>query len=226
MEFLSSAGEAKISEAANGPGAGALELVSAKLCLNFANTVGNHKSDEPNERIDSYLELLAWSRHVGIFTDQLARQLARVASRHRGEAKQVLDRAMALREAIYRIFSAVSEQDAPHAADVAILNDALSSAMSRARLVRTESGFAWNWAREEGALDQMLWPIARSAAELLTSDELDSVRECANDTCGWLFVDTSKNHSRRWCSMSDCGNRAKARRHYARVHSNKALPVP
>jgi predicted RNA-binding Zn ribbon-like protein len=197
--------------------ASSLELVSANLCLNFANTVGDHKSENPNERIRTYPELVAWSQHVGILTDHTARQLLREASRRPEQARQVLERAIALREAIYRIFSAVSEQVAPRAADIAILNDALSSAMARARLVRIEQGFAWNWAREEGGLDQMLWPITRSAADLLTSDELDLVRECANNTCGWLFVDTSKNHSRRWCSMSDCGNRAKARRHYARM---------
>jgi predicted RNA-binding Zn ribbon-like protein len=201
--------------------ASSLELVSAKLCLNFANTVGDHKSDDPNERIRTYPELVAWGRHVGILTDTAARQLVREASHRPEEARQVFDRAIALREAIYRIFSAVSEQLPPQAADIAILNDALSSAMARARLVRTDKGFAWNWAREEGGLDQMLWPITRSAADLLTCDELNLVRECSNETCGWLFVDTSKNHSRRWCSMSDCGNRAKARRHYARVRKSR-----
>jgi predicted RNA-binding Zn ribbon-like protein len=203
------------------PAAARLELVSAELCLNFANTVGNHKSDEPNERITTYQELVAWSRHVGILSDRVAKQIVREAALRPEEARQVLDRTIALREAIYHIFAAESSGVAPQAAEVAILNDALSSAMARARLARTEDGFVWNWTREEGGLDQMLWPITRSAADLLTSDDLDLVRECANETCGWLFVDTSKNHSRRWCSMSDCGNRAKARRHYARAHKVK-----
>lgn len=201
--------------------AGSLELVSKELCLNFANTVGDHKGDEPNEHITSYAGLVAWSRHAGIISDRNAKYLAREALRLPGEAKQVLERAIALREAIYRIFSSLSEGGTPQASDIAVLNDALSSAMARARLVLQKDKFVWNWGREEGSLDQMLWPVARSAADLLTSGGLVRVRECANDTCGWLFVDSSKNHSRRWCSMSDCGNRAKARRHYARLKASK-----
>jgi predicted RNA-binding Zn ribbon-like protein len=221
MDLISSGRPKKIDALPDETGAANLALVGTKLCLNFANTVGNHNSDEPNERMSTYIDLVVWSLHVGILTDEAAKKLVREAARRPEDARQVLDRALALREAIYRIFSAESDHVAPGAADVAILNDALSSAMARARLLRTDKGFAWNWAREEGGLDQMLWPITRSAADLLTSDELELVRECANETCGWLFVDASKNHSRRWCSMSDCGNRAKARRHYARVRKAK-----
>ena len=137
------------------------------------------------------------------------------------EARRVIVRAIAMREAMYRIFSAVTEGVTPRPADLAILNRMLSTAMARSRLVQSGNGFVWGWDRQADPLDQMLWPIARSAADLLTSGNLSRVRECSNDTCGWLFVDTSKNHSRRWCSMSDCGNRAKARRHYARVRKTK-----
>lgn len=79
------------------------------------------------------------------------------------------------------------------------------------------SSFVWGWDDAAPALDRPLWPVARSLAELLTSDELPRVRECAADNCAWLFIDTSKNRSRRWCDMAVCGNRAKARRHYARA---------
>ncbi len=69
------------------------------------------------------------------------------------------------------------------------------------------------------ALDTVLWSVARSSAELLISEDLMRVKECPeNDGCGWLFVDTSRNHKRRWCDMEGCGNRAKARRHYERIH--------
>jgi predicted RNA-binding Zn ribbon-like protein len=81
----------------------------------------------------------------------------------------------------------------------------------------TQPGFAWTWPDEEELdLARLLWPVARSAAELLTSPDRQLVRECLGDNCGWLFLDTSKNHRRTWCSMQGCGNRAKARRHYAR----------
>ena len=71
---------------------------------------------------------------------------------------------------------------------------------------------AWPGFAEE--LESLIWPVAKSAADLLTSERLERVRECAGGTCGWLFIDASKNHSRRWCDMRDCGNAAKAKRHY------------
>lgn len=197
-----------------------IELVGGQLCLDFANTVGNHKGADPHEHLGSYSALLAWGRHAGVLTDENARQLAASASRHPEEAQRVYVRSIALREALYRIFSCVSTQIALRPADLAILNKVLSGAMSHARIVKREDGFQWGWQTGDRPLDQILWPIARSAADLLTSSDLALVRECDNETCGWLFVDTSKNHSRRWCSMSDCGNRAKARRHYARLKRN------
>jgi predicted RNA-binding Zn ribbon-like protein len=79
--------------------------------------------------------------------------------------------------------------------------------------------FGWSWADDPVNLEMPLWPVTRSAADLLTSSDLRSLRLCASDTCAWLFLDTSRNGSRRWCSMRTCGNRAKARRHHARVRA-------
>ena len=83
----------------------------------------------------------------------------------------------------------------------------------------------WTYTFEERKLDQMLWPIIRSAAELLTSDKLDRVCECPGENCGWLFIDMSRNRSRRWCDMKDCGNRAKARRHYRKTKASRSSPI-
>jgi predicted RNA-binding Zn ribbon-like protein len=201
--------------------AGGLELVGGDLSLDFANTVGSHNSDAPNEHLTSYRALIAWSRHTRILSNRSAQRMLDQAEHRNDEAQRVLERASVLREAIYRIFSAVSEGGTPAPADLDILNETLSAALAHACVVPTRQGFTWGWVRDDEALDQMLWYVARSAADLLTSRERSKVRECANTTCGWLFVDTSKNHSRRWCSMSDCGNRAKARRHYARLRAAK-----
>lgn len=197
----------------------ALDLVGGELCLDYANTVGNHKSLDPHEHVGSYPALVGWSQHAGIIGQDKARILLADASRRPEEAKRAYARAIAVREALYRIFSSYSADGSPRAADLAILNKVLGAAMSHARLVRSKEGFEWGWDQEDRALDQFLWPIARSAADLLTTPRLHQVRECDDEACGWLFVDTSKNHTRRWCSMSDCGNRAKARRHYARAIS-------
>lgn len=130
--------------------------------------------------------------------------------------------ALALREALYAIFSASMNAKQPDIEDLNLLNVILREGMAQASIHVKGQGFAWTW-DVESALDSVLWPIARSAAELLDSDEVKLVRECpGDDGCGWLFIDTSRNHRRRWCSMDGCGNRAKARRHYERKNTAKA----
>jgi predicted RNA-binding Zn ribbon-like protein len=82
--------------------------------------------------------------------------------------------------------------------------------------VHANRHFTWEWVHPESSLDSMLWPVTRAASELLTSDDLAYVRRCASESCGWLFLDKTKNHRRRWCEMKTCGNRDKARRYYQR----------
>lgn len=197
-----------------------------RLGLDFANTADWHASDHPVESLTSYSDLVAWSQQVGILTDHQAQRLLKEAARRSGDAAAVLERAIALREAIYRIFSAISHGRPPQAADLAIFNAELSESLAHSRIVSTAEGFAWDWARAEDALDRMLWPVVHDAAALLTSEELDRVGQCADDRCGWLFFDTSRNRSRRWCSMEDCGNRAKARRHYQRKRVVRRRETP
>jgi len=196
--------------------AGTLKLLGGRLSLDFVNTADWHASDHPVEFLTSYSDLVAWSQRVGILTDHQAQRLRKKAARRPEHATAVLELAIALREAIYRIFSAISRGRPPQAADLATFNAELSGALAQSRIVSTAEGFAWDWAGAEDALDQMLWPVVHDAAGLLTSEELDRVGHCADDRCGWLFLDTSRNRSRRWCSMEDCGNRAKARRYYER----------
>jgi predicted RNA-binding Zn ribbon-like protein len=199
-----------------GTNADTLKLLGGRLSLDFVNTADWHASDHPVEFLTSYSDLVAWSQHVGILTDHQAQRLLKKAARRPEDANAVLERAIALREAIYRIFSAISRERPPQAADLATFNAELSGALAQSRIVSTAQGFTWDLAGAEDTLDQMLWPVVHDAAGLLTSEDLDRVGQCADDRCGWLFLDTSRNRSRRWCSMENCGNRAKARRHYKR----------
>ena len=207
-----------------GTNAGTLKLLGGRLSLDFANTTDWHASDHPVEFLTSYSDLVAWSQHVGILTDHQVQRLLKEAARRPEDATAVLERAIALREATYRIFSAISHGRPPQAADLATFNAELSGALAQSRIVLTAEGFAWDWAGAEDALDQMLWPVVHDAAGLLTSEELERVGQCADDRCGWLFLDMSRSHSRRWCSMEDCGNRAKARRHYERKRAVSNYP--
>ena len=194
-----------------------LTLETGYLCLDFANTADWHASQHPTEHLNSYEDLMAWARQVGLVTEPEGQYLLRQAAQRSGEVVTVLEQAIALREAIYRIFSATGNRHQPDSADMATLNQTLTEALRHLQIVPVEAGFAWAWAGNSETLDKILWPIARSAAELLTSERLDRVKECEDDRgCGYLFFDTSRNRSRRWCDMRGCGNRAKVRRHRRR----------
>jgi len=196
-----------------------LKLESGQLCLDFANTVEWHLSEHPTERLTSYAELIAWARSINLLPDRAAQQLLRAADQHPSEAARVLDRAVALREAIYHIFVAVAAGKSPSADDQATLNAELGRSLSKSRLVWNKANFDWG-RDEDDDLDQALWWVLRSTTNLLTSEDIQRVGVCADDRgCGWLFYDTSRNRTRQWCSMRGCGNRAKARRHYEKVKS-------
>lgn len=189
------------------------EFTGNHLCLDFTNAVQD-RFTSPRELLNSYSDLLLWSQGAQILTEGEAKRLREEAARHTREAKAVLQRALDLREALYRIFFAVARDSSPAQADLHTLNTEFSEAMSQACIVPAKDSFALDWTGKEQALDRMLWTIAHSAADLLTSEGLDDVRVCAAEDCNWLFLDTSKNHSRRWCDMKSCGNRAKVRKHY------------
>lgn len=191
---------------------------SGPACLEFANTSRWHASDQPQETLHAYADVVAWAQQSNLLTSSRAKALLRAAEDNPAKAARVLKRAIDLREALYRIFVAVIEKRTPSEADLSEVNAVLSTLSHGARVDRIRDGFAWDWNVDEDQLDSILWPIALSAAELLTSDDLERVGQCADDRgCGWLFLDTSKNRSRRWCDINDCGNRAKQRRHYQRA---------
>jgi predicted RNA-binding Zn ribbon-like protein len=191
------------------------EFSGGALCLDFVNTL----SDRPvrrKEGLCSYGDLVEWGRQAGILTGEEARGLAAAVRRGPGAAGAALARAIALREALFRLFSAIAAGRHAGAGDVAAINDSLPRALSRLRVRSSRGAFHWRFEAGDRDLDRVLWPVVRSAAELLTSPELPRLRECASGSCSWIFVDRSRTHRRRWCDMKTCGNRAKARRHYRR----------
>ena len=194
------------------------DLSGGRLCLDFANTLDGRAS-VARERLNSYADLVSWGRQAGTVSPAAARRLLEEASRHPRRAAAVLEQARELREAIYRIWVAEAHQELPPVEDVELLNSVLARALSHQRLDREGDRYALNW-RDDDALESILWRVVKSAAELITSEEAKLVRQCeafATSDCAWLFIDETRNRSRRWCSMASCGNRAKARRHYHRA---------
>ncbi len=171
------------------------------------------------EHLNDYRDLLAWSQHTGLLAETEAQKLIRACRQRQEEATLVLKRALALREAIYRICKAILDKTPPRRPDLDLLNQELAIAHGRVKLASGKESFVWEWTQGRNTLDRMLWQIADSAAELLTTDDLTCLRECGGENCGWLFLDTSKNHSRQWCDMRDCGNLAKVRRFRSRLRA-------
>jgi predicted RNA-binding Zn ribbon-like protein len=189
-----------------------LPLVGGHPALDFANTLGQHPGGAPNEHLTDYARLVAWSGRLALLSRAEAQALRRRAADAPEEAQRTLLAARELRSAIYDVIAAHAA-GAPVSRDaLARLNRYLVRANAHTAVSATRAGFGWDWNGAPDALDRVLWPLARAAAELLTGAQLARVRRCAGEDCRWLFLDTSKNHSRRWCSMSDCGNRAKVRR--------------
>ena len=194
----------------------ALPLLGGTLCLDFANTLEWRGTARRRDRLGDYAALLAWAEHAGAVAAEAAAWLRACADWAPGSAEDALERARSLREAVFRVVSAFAAGEAPGAGDLEALNETLFALVSRSRLEATADGFARAWSGEADALERVLWPIAWSAYELLSGPEVGRLRVCANEDCHWLFLDRSKNRSRRWCAMWNCGNVEKARRHRRR----------
>ena len=190
------------------------------LCLDFTNTVVGRPISERVELINGYGDLLSWARQATILTPGEAAILAETGRRHPRAATDALNQVLAMREALYGLFSARAAGLPAEDSDLHTINTSIGRAMSRAGLSPApQGGFEWSWPGAALGVERVAWWVARSAAELMTSKELAHVRECAGFDCGRLFMDRTKNRSRRWCDMARCGNRAKGRRHYERRRS-------
>jgi predicted RNA-binding Zn ribbon-like protein len=197
-----------------------LRLVGGNLALDFVNTRGGQSKPSPeDEALHDYDDLVAWARHVGLLTETAARRLLRQARRNPDAARAAYARAVKVRAYLYDLFRAVAVGRPPPGRCIAALRRDEAEALARAELVSGAGGFAWSWAHDDD-LARPLRPVVHAAVELLTAgsrrqvDTLTRVKRCHG--CQWLFIDASKNRSRRWCSMDDCGTDEKVRRYVAR----------
>ena len=192
------------------------QFIAGNLCLDFCNTVGGKREGISRENLHDYAHFLSWCQQARLVDPSAVPQLQVQAAQSADKGAAVLGRAIALREAVYRIILAIAADAAPSNEDLTVLNSELARCLGRLRILpdNGNGAFSWGWAESPLDLDHALGPISYSAAELLASKEkLTHVRQCRADNCGWLFLDSSRNHSRCWCDMRDCGNRAKVRRH-------------
>lgn len=192
------------------------DLSGGWLCLDFANTLLKPSSGAPEERLRSYADLVAFARQADALGEAEAARLARAEARRPADALRALAEARRLRGAIFGLFAGAAAGRGPDPGDVAVLNEVLSRATGHLHVDLVGDRLVVETVASGEALDRMLGPIARSAAYLLASPGLGSVRQCPARPCEWLFMDTTKNSSRRYCDVRTCGNRMRVRRHRER----------
>jgi len=199
------------------------ELCAGHPALDFVNSLNNRfREGGPVELLVDYADLLGFTEQTKLLDTRQARRLAN--SVNPGAAARTLRSARELREALAAAFYGSVDSHPPLAADIRTLERHFHSA-SEHRELRWEqpaessngrSGIGWNWGRFETSAELPVWILSQTASQLMMSDAMDRIRACGVETCRWLFLDTSKNHTRRWCNMRVCGNRMKARRFHAR----------
>ena len=193
--------------------AATLDLVAHALCLNFTNTSSGRGTSMRREHLRQWENLLDWAEHAGAIHPG---QRPIFEASPLSATRDALASALELREALYRLFRAIIAGESPPAASITIVNRILGEAMAAAEILPVDAGYRWDWREEDGRPMRLLWPVVRSAAELLTGPELARVKFCPGEGCGWLFLDTTRNGTRRWCEMDVCGSRAKMRRYHQR----------
>ena len=196
-------------------------VVREELCLDYANTRYWRGSEAPTETLHRFDDLLEWLARTADPAPLVA--TARAWARDAAAVPELFAQAIAVREAIYGIFSGLAAGEPVADRDLGRLNQALAEAPARRRIARRgDDGYGWQADIGDISAATLLAPVLWSAAELLLNAPQRRIRRCANDRCLWLFVDTSKSGTRRWCDMSSCGNRAKAARHYSKVRHGKS----
>ena len=185
-------------------------FIGNNLSLDFVNTVGYISSANPTEKLNSFSDLIEWSRQGKVISDDEAIAIFAETEKNILESEKVFQRVLRLRKSVYDIFKSIINKEEISAKDLTVFNNELSRAMSNAEIFCHESELIWDW--KNNSLERILFVITRIAAELLTSSDLEKLKCCSGENCGWLFYDTSKNNRRQWCDMRDCGNLAKAKR--------------
>ena len=200
-------------------------IVGGNLALDLINTQNGPAGEAPEEDVlDDYGDLVAWSHYVADLESSKADRLLAGARRQPVEGRRVFDRVQATRAYLYDVFDAIARDKPPPPEAIRRLEHDEAEALAHGRLVNIDGRYRWSWDDAELDLARPLWTVVHSASTLLTEGPLDRVKACVS--CRFHFVDESKNRSRRWCSMDDCGKQMKMRRYVARRASRRDKSLP
>jgi predicted RNA-binding Zn ribbon-like protein len=187
-----------------------MRLVGGDLALDFVNTRAGPPVGAPDDDVlTGYPELVAWGVYAGALTEAEAAGLRQLSRRDPSGADAAFARALRTRDYLDEVFRSLAAGRDPSTPELALLRDDAADALAHAQLERG-STFAWSW-RDDHTLARPLRPVVHAAVQLLTTGTLNRIKRCGG--CRFVFNDESKNRSRRWCSMDDCGTAEKIRRY-------------
>ena len=200
------------------------EFIAGALCLDFANTIHDSRAEDNEEELHTISDVLQWAEEARLLSSA---DHGRLAAHYRGnsrEAAAAFSRSLTTRNLLLAIFGSIANGRPASSRYLSELNSALAQAPGLLSVRKNANRIETEWTSSAHGLQRVLFVVLTSAAELLASERLGRIRECASADCTWLFVDESRNHSRRWCEMRACGNRMKARRHYQRTTAKTKGP--
>ncbi|HTB98970.1 MAG TPA: ABATE domain-containing protein [Terracidiphilus sp.] len=188
------------------------QLFGGHPALDLVNTLDwRFRAEGPEELLATYGDLVSFAEQSKLLTAKEAKRLEKPGL-DEADAERALKEVRGLREALSDVLYARLDGKKPFQASIDLLEQVFKEARSMQNLRCSSDGVRWEWPAAENEHELVLLKLAQSAEELLTTETLADLRACAKPDCRWLFVDTSKNHTRRWCDMKLCGNQMKARR--------------
>jgi predicted RNA-binding Zn ribbon-like protein len=204
-------------DAGQGTRAASLDLIGGELALDFANTSSGRGWPTHEDHLWRAKDVVDWAQHAKVIKPADAQSVRSAIESDVKLGALLLKRARELREDIYATsFDLAAGRPAPEPR-VDSITRAHAACLARARLTLVDGRYVWSWNAAKSPIEAILGPISLSALTTLTQADLSRVKQCQGERCGWLFFDTTKNKSRRWCEMEVCGNRAKQKRHNARA---------
>jgi predicted RNA-binding Zn ribbon-like protein len=191
-----------------------LQLDGGCPVFDFTNTINNRNSAQQHDYLADYEQVLLWNAKVGLLTPERISLLSRYAAEHRSESELALLKAKHAREILYQLFSSIGKHQTVDSHTLNAFNEILAACFGKLKVDITVAGPSVNFTGQTVSLDEPVCIIMKSAYDILTNEDFTRLKECPS--CGWLFIDRTKNAKRRWCDMKVCGSRDKAKRYYHR----------